>query len=104
MDARKQALGSCGLRYCEVRGGKVQYRCPTSRMFRACEAGRCSATTPAVPARIGAVANRVARSRTGHDEGEVMPMPRDVRAFVRGAQPRPGHALILGGLLLLTLP
>jgi len=33
-----------------------------------------------------------------------MPMRRDVRADDRGVQPRPGHALILGGLLLLTLP
>jgi hypothetical protein len=34
----------------------------------------------------------------------VMPTRRDFRAMTRGAQPRPGAALILGGLLLLTLP
>jgi hypothetical protein len=54
--------------------------------------------------RVGVVANFLAQSSAGHDEGEVMPMRRDIRAFVRGAQPRPGYALILGGLLLLTLP
>jgi hypothetical protein len=34
----------------------------------------------------------------------VMPTRRDFRAMTRGAQPRPGAALILGGLLLLTHP
>jgi hypothetical protein len=33
-----------------------------------------------------------------------MPTRRDFRAMTRGVQPRPGAALILGGLLLLTLP
>jgi hypothetical protein len=37
-------------------------------------------------------------------EGEVMSTRRDFRAITRGAQARPGAALILGGLLLLTLP
>jgi len=39
-----------------------------------------------------------------HTEGEVMWTRRDFRAITRGAQARPGAALILGGLLLLTLP
>jgi hypothetical protein len=34
----------------------------------------------------------------------VMPTRRDFRAITRGAQARPGGALILGGLLLLTVP
>ena len=34
----------------------------------------------------------------------VMPTRRDFRAITRGAQARPGAALILGGLLLLTVP
>jgi hypothetical protein len=34
----------------------------------------------------------------------VMPTRRDFRAITPGAQARPGGALILGGLLLLTLP
>jgi hypothetical protein len=33
-----------------------------------------------------------------------MPTRSDVRAMTRGAQAVPGGALILGGLLLLTLP
>jgi hypothetical protein len=33
-----------------------------------------------------------------------MPTRRDVRAITRGALGLPGGALILGGLLLLTLP
>jgi hypothetical protein len=37
-------------------------------------------------------------------EGEEMSTRRDFRAITRGAQARPGAALILGGLLLLTLP
>jgi hypothetical protein len=36
-------------------------------------------------------------------EGE-MPTRRDIRAITRGAQARPGGALILGGLLLLVVP
>jgi len=34
----------------------------------------------------------------------VMPTRRDIRAITRGAQARPGGALILGGLLLLIVP
>jgi hypothetical protein len=33
-----------------------------------------------------------------------MPMCCDLRAITRGAEARPGAALILGGLLLLTVP
>jgi hypothetical protein len=39
-----------------------------------------------------------------HDEGEVMPTRRDIRAITREAQRLPGGALILGGLLLLIVP
>src|SRR5262249_61361436 len=42
-------------------------------------------------------------SATLRDEGE-MPTRRDIRAITRGAQARPGGALILGGLLLLMVP
>src|SRR5262249_10152861 len=42
-------------------------------------------------------------SATLRDEGE-MPTRRDIRAITRGAQARPGAALILGGLLLLMVP
>ena len=45
------------------------------------------------------------RDAGDHDEGEVMSTRRDFRAINRGAEAaRPGAALILGGLLLLTVP
>jgi hypothetical protein len=45
------------------------------------------------------------RDAGDHDEGEVMSTRRDFCAITRGADAaRPGAALILGGLLLLTVP
>ena len=42
--------------------------------------------------------------RVGRDEGDVMPMGREFRAISREAQGLPAAALIIGGLLLLTVP
>ena len=89
--------------YAEAFGRLTGDLVPARTGFRSCEADRSSAKRAAVPFKDDRGCDCAALQRA-MPRANVMPTRRDFRAMTRGAQPRPGAALILGGLLLLTLP